>query len=485
MEKRRNVASTVLILMLVFMVAFSSSSVAGQKKQNNHSEDFSEDLGDDFEDDFGEDFQETKEESAAAEKSESRETEESSAFLFGGHLKAGSSFNYAHKKPDPGDTDWRGLSSLKTELQLELDARLSGSWQLFVSGEGFHDFVYSIRGRDTYTSEVLDNYETEAELRKAYLRGKLTKKLDLKVGRQIVVWGKSDNIRVTDILNPIDLREPGLTDLEDLRLPVAMTRLDFYHGRWGFSGIAVHEHRYDKMPEYGSDFYPFSLPPFPEEKPSSRIENTELAFSANGIFIGWDISFYYANFYNDEAHIEFFPYPAMHHSRISMFGGAFNIAQGNWLLKTEAAFLDGIRFSDFYAGMMPSVNSKTYSRLDVLAGVEYSGFTDTTVSIEAVNRYYTNFNREAELSGEEENSFETAVRISRDFFNETLNLTFLALVYAPTGDDGALFRLTAEYDLTDNIEITGGIVDYKSGDLVEFSKIENNDRLYFNVKYSF
>ena len=481
MERAHNFISTVFILIFVFMFAFSLPGFAGQEGRNNKAEDFSDDLGGDFD----EDFKETEEEEVTAEKSDSKETEESSAFLFGGHLKLGSSYNYAHKEPNPGETDWRGLSSLKTELQLELDARLSDSWQLFLSGDGFHDFVYSIRGRENYSSEVLDNYETQAQLRKAYLRGRLTKKLDLKVGRQIVVWGKSDNIRVTDILNPLDLREPGLTDLEDLRLPVTMTRLDFYHGKWGISGIAVHEHRYNKMPEYGSDFYPSPFPPFPEEEPSHRIENTEFAFSANGIFTGWDISFYYANFYDDEPHLELFPYPATHHSRISMYGSAFNIAHGNWLLKTEAAFFDGIRFSDSPLRMPPYINLKTYSRLDLLAGVEYSGFTDTYVSIEAVNRYYTDFNREAELSGEEENSFQTALRISRDFLNETLNLTFLALVYAPTGDDGALFRLTAEYDLTDNIEVTGGIVDYKSGDLFEFSKIGNNDRLYMNIKYSF
>jgi hypothetical protein len=471
--------------MVVLLLSFNPPAFAGPGNLNIGAEDFSDDLGDDFEDDFGEESAEIRDVVESDEKQQNKESKRSSAFAFGGHLKLGSSCNYAHEEPSPGETDWRGLSSLKTELQLELDAKLSDSWQFFISGKGFHDFVYSIRGRDNYTSEVLNSYETEAELRKAYLQGKLAKKLDLKVGRQIIVWGKSDNIRVTDVLNPLDFREPGLTDLEDLRLPVTMTRLDYYYGKWGFSGIAIHEHRYDKLPVYGSDFYPFPFPPFPEEKPSSRIENTEIAFAANGIFTGWDISFYYANFYDDEAHIEFFPSPAMHHSRISMFGTAFNIAAGNWLFKTEAAFFDGIRFSDFFDGIMPYVNSKNYSRLDVLAGVEYSGITDTTVSIEAANRYYTNFNQEAELSGEEESSFQTAVRISRDFFNETLNLTFLALVYAPTGDDGALYRFTAEYDLTDNIEIIGGVVDYRSGDLPEFRGIGKNDRFYLNIKYSF
>ncbi|MBW1897809.1 MAG: hypothetical protein JRI61_01975, partial [Deltaproteobacteria bacterium] len=166
MERTSNFTSTVFILIFVFMFAFSLPGFAGQEGRNNKAEDFSDDLGDDFD----EDFKETEEEEVTAEKPDSKETEESSAFIFGGHLKLGSSYNYAHKEPNPGETDWRGLSSLKTELQLELDARLSDSWQLFISGDGFYDFVYSIRGRENYSSEVLDNYETQAQLRKAYLR---------------------------------------------------------------------------------------------------------------------------------------------------------------------------------------------------------------------------------------------------------------------------------------------------------------------------
>ena len=36
-----------------------------------------------------------------------------------------------------------------------------------------------------------------------------------------------DNLRVTDVLNPMDLRVPGLTDIDDLRLPVTMIKLDY------------------------------------------------------------------------------------------------------------------------------------------------------------------------------------------------------------------------------------------------------------------
>lgn len=110
---------------------------------------------------------------------------------------------------------------------------------------------------------VLNDYESDTEFREIFIRGKINPRLDLKVGRQIVVWGKSDNFRVVDVLNPPDLREPGLVDIENLRLPSCKSRLDYYQGDWSLSGLAIHEIRFDKLPPYGSDFYPFpvKLPP--------------------------------------------------------------------------------------------------------------------------------------------------------------------------------------------------------------------------------
>ena len=123
-----------------------------------------------------------------------------------------------------------------------------------------------------------------------YIQGSLTKSLDVKIGRQIVVWGKSDNIRVTDVLNPLDIREPGLTDIEDLRLPVTMSRLDYYIGDWSLTGIAIHEIRFNKRPEYGSDFYPGSQPPPHEDKPDHCGNNTEYAVAINTAFSNRQVS---------------------------------------------------------------------------------------------------------------------------------------------------------------------------------------------------
>jgi len=432
-------------------------------------------------DDFLEGFDDdTKEDKPELPKDELKP----SIFSLNGDVELGASYNFAHDKPEGNETDWRGLSRLRAELNLELDVKLSSSWQARISGKGAYDFAYAIRGRDEFTDEVLDNYEKELELGETYIQGSLTKSLDIKLGRQIVVWGKSDNIRVTDVLNPLDIREPGLTDIEDLRLPVAMSRLDYYIGDWSLTGIAIHEIRFNKNPEYGSDFYPGSQPPPHEDKPDHCGKNTEYAAAINGIFSGWDISFYWADYYNDMPHMELVSAgpPSqieLKHARLKMLGAAFNAAVGNWLLKTEAAYIDGFEFFNS--------PGKEYSRTDVLAGVEYSGFKDTTVSIEAVNRHINGFDEALELPPDEaqEDEFQWVVRLIRDFLNETLILTLLASTYGATGQDGAFQRFSAEYDITDSVQITGGVVLYQSGDLARYRNIGDNDRLFCEIKYSF
>jgi Protein of unknown function (DUF1302) len=407
-----------------------------------------------------------------------------SRFSIDGYLKFGTSYNFSHEAPAKNETDWRGFSRLRTELQIDFDSKFSNSWQARVGVKGFYDTVYALQGREEYTQAVLDEYEDELELREVYLIGRVFDNLDIKAGRQIVVWGKSDNIRVTDVLNPLDIREPGLTDIEDLRLPVTMTKLDYYAGNWNLTGIAMHEIRFDKTPVYGHDFYPGTGPQPPEVKPTETLSNTEWAFSIGGIFSGWDINFYYAHFFNDTPHFENVPdglVPETHrkHARLNMFGIAYNRALGNWLLKAEAAFLDGLE----YTNRLDSI----YSRIDGLIGMEYSGFKETTLSLEIANRHINGHDADLESmpDGVCRDMFQAVLRYNQDFLNDTITLTLLASIFDPADADGAFERLSLEYDLTDTVQIRGGVVLYQSGDLFNMQRIGDNDRLFFEALYNF
>lgn len=398
-----------------------------------------------------------------------------------GYLKIGATWNFSHDPPSAGETDWRGLSRLRSEAQADVRIKWHRNWRTLVSGNVFYDAAYALRGRDEFTDEVIDEYESESEWRDVYLQGQLGSHLDLKLGRQIVVWGRSDNLRITDVLNPLDFREPGLTDIEDLRLPVTMSRLDGYAGDWNLTGIALHEIRFDKNPVFGHDFFPSPAPLPPEEVPSDGGDNTEWAVALNGIFSGKDISFYWANLFVDAAHVATNTDGGLvrKHARATMWGAAGNISLGNWLLKSEAAYWRSLRF--FNSG------GESHERFDALVGVEYGGWEDTTLTVEGAIRHLFDFDRRLRRQPDfaQEDEINYALRFTRNFVNETVELTLLVLIYGPLGQDGGLERISVTYDWNDAIGIMAGVAFYQSGDRYALRNIGDNDRVFLEVKYSF
>lgn len=394
-----------------------------------------------------------------------------------GYTRVGTAVNIAHDAPDPGETDWRGLSRLRAELQLEADFR-RGGWKLFISGKGTYDVAYALNGRSDYTEEVLDAYESELELREAYLQGAPTDTIDLTIGRQIAVWGRSDNFRTCDLLNPLDNREPGLIDIEDLRLPLAMTKVDLYHGDWNLSLIAIHEHRFDKLPAFGHDFFPGSTPGPPERIPAQTLENTEYAGELTGIFNNWDLSFYGASLYNDLPSFVPGPVPALTHPKITMAGAAMTCAAGNFLFIAEAAHIRGLRY-----GNDPG---KDYNRTDLLAGVEYRGFKDTSISLDLLNRHLHGYGDLLETSFEAplRNDFQAALRITRTLMNERLELTALFVSMGEHARNGSFERLTATWEIGEGLSMTGDLVTYQSG-TGTMANAGDNDRIALAIRQDF
>jgi hypothetical protein len=399
-----------------------------------------------------------------------------------GSISLSGALNISHGAPEPGATDQQGLSKLRPEMDAELDLSWGSDWKARLAGRAFYDLVYDMKPSADYPDARRRAYQEELELGEAWLQGELTSDLDIKIGRQIVVWGKSDNIRVTDILNPLDNREPGLTDIEDLRLPVFMVKVDYYFGPWCLSGISIPEIRFNKDPVPGSDFYPLDRATPPEDHPDSfTLADTEWALSLSGVFSGWDLALYWARVYNDPAYMAALGPEAVErrHARITMAGASANLALGNWLLKSEAALLDGLRFF--------ADPDRDYCRLDVLAGVEYTGFTDTTLSLELADRHLFDFTEglEADPDDAREDDLQWILRFTRKFWHETLEVTLLASTFGLGGGHGSFQRIQADYDITDRLSATGGLVLYQSGDRINFRNVGDNDRLFFTLQYSF
>ena len=405
----------------------------------------------------------------------------------GGALTLGGSHAYAHDPPAPGRPDYRGWSRLQAQLSLQLDVELGGDWRARIAGRGFRDWFYAVEGRERFPEAVLDRYQSELEFQELWIAGSLLPDLDLKFGRQVLSWGRSNNLRLLDVLNPLDVREPGLANLEDLKLPVTMTRLDWYRGAWSLTGVAIHESRFDAGPVPGSEFWPAGVPGLPERRPANGGGDTEYAVRLRGVFPGWDVSLVGARYFDDGVHVRAGPPgpggapgpPESAHARLGLWGVSGQVARGDWLFKGELAQVRGLRFFE--------PRPRRRSRIDAMLGVEYLGIPDTAISLEVANRRLAGFDPRLEAAPVfvRRNSLEASLLATRDFLHDSLHATLVALAYGAGARDGFLLRAELEYDLRDALSATLGLVLFQDGDLPPFAYLKDRDRIFVRVKYSF
>ncbi len=400
-----------------------------------------------------------------------------------GHWLNALSWNTAHSAPSAASRpDYRGLSKLSTKLWLEAEVPLDQGWRLHGESYFRHDFAYSLNGSGDYPQTVLDRYQQDLEIGEFWLRGSLNQDLDLKVGRQIVVWGQSDYLRVNDTINPMDQREPGLGEIETLRLPLGMARADYYLGPWSLTALMIPEQRPSLTATCGSDF---SVPgglsesecsalAVPEQFPEDSLNRAEWGFSAMGRFSGWDLSLYGARL-NSNTPYKDLSRNQLRYARINQLGAALNVAQGSWLWKGEIAWLDGLEYAQ----------AVDRQRLDLLLGGEYRGFRDITLSLETVMREIDDYLPVLfdAPDYQQQRSWQTVFAYQHDLNNDTLHLKGVVLRNGDSLDEGGYSRLSVEYDLDDHWSVSGGGIWYQSALLPP--DWGENDRLFIEARQNF
>lgn len=469
------------VILILGIFALVSSSLVHALEIEDDLSGFSEEASSDL-DGFD------NEEDEPSVKDDKRSDSKESLLHLSGNLAFKTSFGYKKHKVD--GVDYSGFNQAQTSLYLQLDKKLSDDWKIRISGDAFYDAIYELRAQD-YRQEVLDDYKTQLRLDDSYIQGRLNPRTDLKVGRQIVVWGKSDNIRITDVVNPLDNRLPGMTDIEDLRLSVGMAKFDFYLSQWNISAMIIPENRIMTEATPRGEFFPvdkfFSLAPdpfLPLKRPSASWDNMQYAFAANGVFSGWDLSFYAADVLDQKWHFDKVqgsaPLNTINRvvSKIKMLGSAINMVRGSWLIKAEAAFLNGVKYNS---------TADDKNRLDTLLGIEYMGIQDSSISYEIANRHI--FDYEAQMKHQvdftDQDEMQSALRFSRSFSNETLNLTALVSLFGSKWENGGFSRVWLEYEIMDALSANIGFVDYIGGDKAFLEGIKDNDRLFADIRYSF
>lgn len=130
----------------------------------------------------------------------------------------------------------------------------TASWHLDLNliydSEGVED---EYKGHESYTqNDWLREAYVDAELGSTFVR----------IGKQQVVWGTADGIKLLDIINPTDFREFNQNTMEDSRIPIWMINADIPVGETGSFQMILAEHEENKIPGLdadGDDGHPFTM----------------------------------------------------------------------------------------------------------------------------------------------------------------------------------------------------------------------------------
>ena len=220
-----------------------------------------------------------------------------------------------------------------------------------------------------------------------------------------------------------------MTDLEDVRIPLPMTRIDYYFGFYKLQAVAVHQIKFNKSAPPGSDYNPTKTE-IKEVVPESNAENTEYGLALYGTFMDGMPPYTGHSIFDDEANllitdINFVPgvglVPSIEyrHSRLTMSGIALSINSGNYIWKAEAANFWGMEFNN--------VKKKNIRLQNILLGTEYFGWSETSLSIESGIKHLNDFDSrlEAEPDYQLEDRIATTINLMQDYYNQTLHLQLL------------------------------------------------------------
>jgi hypothetical protein len=360
---------------------------------------------------------------------------------------------------------------------LQASAKLSSDASLFVEGWG----------RD---EDLLGRHEPSGKLREAYLDlglGPAT----VRLGRQIVAWGRADRINPTDNLTPRDFTLLVPEDA-DQRLGTAAVSATYTIGDFSVAALWLPE------------FIPHTIPVEPLEPPISLrkrvpdgpVSQWALKIDRTARGVDWSVS-YFDGF-------DLFPdlgidrvSPAgveliFRHHRIRVVGADVATAVGPYALRGEVAYT----FTEDPRGRKIDVKNPFWF---VVLGGDRTVAADVNVNVQYIFRYIVNFERPNDIADPSQRGVAiqqalinnqldrvqhaAAIRISRKWLNENLEGE-IAAILGFTRLDYAI-RPKVTYAITDTWRLTVGGDVFNGPEPSFFRRLHDNTTAFAELRRSF
>ncbi len=262
----------------------------------------------------------------------------------------------------------RSITKMRNTAGLTGVYSFNPTYRLTASGWLYYDMAYDVFDYDTIAARLERNGDepltflfnlgkekdaSGADLRELYL-DMMYDSVDIRLGRQIVVWGVLEGVRIVDEINPQDFREMIMPDLLDYRIPLWTGKLDWYRdeGTWEF--LWIPDIRFHKPAPPGSEWELLQRVPGTLEPDTYDPMNWEYGVRLSTTLWDADMTFSYFYTWDDfpvvfrrillnqlDTEPQFMPT----YTRITIYGTTMSKQVGDFILKGEFAYVTGKYFA--------------------------------------------------------------------------------------------------------------------------------------------
>jgi len=316
-----------------------------------------------------------------------------------------------------------------------------------------------------------------------------------RIGKQQVVWGQADGLKVLDVINPQSFREFILDDFDDSRIPLWMLNVEVPVGEDDtLQFLWLPDTTYHELAEFGTPYQitsPRLIPHAPEgvpvnlsipDKPDSFLADSDFGLRYSSFRGGWDITVNYLYHYAD------FPVLYQHlgtggisiqpeYERSHLIGGTLSNAFGDFTLRAEVGYsTDTFHIARDLTGRGISNNPEFASVL----GLDWQGLSDTFVSVQWFQSYLFDYDPST-VRDRTENTLSFLVQ--RYFTSETWKLELLVL--QSLNDHDGLIRPKLTYSMLSNLDIWVSADIFHGNEDGLFGQFDHADRVSAGFRLGF
>lgn len=343
---------------------------------------------------------------------------------------------------------------------------------------------------------MLSDKHGEVDLREFYWQ-RSGDRVYWRLGKQQVVWGEADGLKVLDVINPQSYREFNLDDFDDSRIPLWMVNAEVsltddtnLQILW-VPDTSAHELAPQSspfvftspllVPDASSVPQGINLQLQQAEAPELSLDNSDYGLRLNQFSGGWDLSLSYLYHYVDTPVVRAelsgnILSIQQDYKRSHLFGATASTAMGEWILRSEFAYE-----TDRYhrtQGTLPGVVKSDV--ISSVIGLDWQGWSDQFVSLQWFHSSRLE-NTADMISKSDEDS--VSLLWESKFLNETLSAKWLQVESLSHEDRQSQLKLT--YNLESNMDLYMG-ADLFHGDKAQlFGQFDQADRVLAGFNLGF